>query len=136
MDGGGYEVVTSKFECNRWLICKRLEERGHRKRDSQSTLCGERIEGKMKPFIVHNTPALRQTSNKVIISCACLLGFRLCLLDITQAYLQSKDNLTRAVFIKPKQDRPYLKVRPDEVLQLIKPLYDMCDSGDYWGATH
>ncbi len=90
----------------------------------------------MKPFVVHNTPTLSQTSSKIIVSCACLLWFRLCLLNITQAYLQSKDKLTRAVFIKPKeQDRPYFKVRPDQVLQPVKPLYVMCDSGDYWGAT-
>ena len=91
---------------------------------------------KMKPFFVHNSPTLRQTSSKIIVSCASLLGFRICLLVINQAYLQSKDKLSRDVFIRPKRkDRKFLNIGPAKLLHLSKPLYGMCDSGDYWGAT-
>ena len=44
--------------------------------------------------------------------------------------------MSRAVFIRPKQDdRKHLMVGLDDYLRLKKPLYGICDSGDYWGAT-
>ena len=86
----------------------------------------------MKPFVVHNTLTLRQTSNKVLVSCAVLLSMRICLIDITQAYLQSKNKLTREVYIQVKKEyKELIKVGPHEVLRLNKPLYGMCNSRDY-----
>ena len=52
---------------------------------------------KVKSFFVHNSPTLRQTSGEIIVSCASLLDFHIFLLDITQAYLQSENKLTRPV---------------------------------------
>ena len=90
----------------------------------------------IKPFVVYNTPTLRQTSNKVLFSCAIILSMRICLIDITEAHLQSKDKLTREVYIQVKnEDKDLIKVGPHELLRLNKPLYGMCNSGDYWGAT-
>ena len=91
---------------------------------------------KMELFVVHNSPKLRQTSSKMIVACASLLNFRIFLIDITQAYLQSKDKLNRTVYLRPKPEVwQYLNVDAGSLLQLNKPLYGMCDSGDYWGAT-
>ncbi len=55
---------------------------------------------------------------------------------MTQAYLQSRDDFTREIYIKRrKEDLKYFKVREDDLLHLVKPLYGICDAGDYWGAT-
>ncbi len=90
----------------------------------------------MKPFVFHNNPTLHQSSSKLIISCAVLLWFRICLLDIAEAYLQAKDKLSRERFIKPKRDGiEFLWIERNKLLQLNKPQYRMSDSGDYWGAT-
>ncbi len=73
----------------------------------------------MKPFIVHNTPTLRQTSTKVIVCVAALKSFRICLLDITQAYLQSKDQISKQVYIHPNQkDQKYFGYNEDALLLL------------------
>lgn len=58
---------------------------------------------KMKAFVVHSLPTLRQSSIRIIVSCVAMLGFRICLLEITQAYLKSKDKLSRQIYITPKR---------------------------------
>lgn len=58
--------------------------------------------------------------------------FKLWAHDITQAYLQSDSPLVRNVYIKPP---PELRMPKGRVLRLIKPLYGLADSGDYWGST-
>lgn len=87
---------------------------------------------RVKPFVVHNSPTLRQNSSKIIVSFASLLGFRICLLDINQAYLQSKYKLSLDLFIMPKREEPkFRNIGPAKLLHLNKHLYGICDSGDY-----
>lgn len=55
---------------------------------------------------------------------------------MTQAYEQSRDNLTRKIFILPKEeDLETLGIKDDELLEFLLPLYVICDAGDYWGVT-
>jgi hypothetical protein len=51
---------------------------------------------------------------------------------VTQAYLQSTEPLRRDVFVKPTAD---FDISEDKMLKLIRPLYGLADSGDYWGKT-
>lgn len=89
-----------------------------------------------KPFIVHDTSTLRASSIRWILSAASIHKFRIFSHDVTQAYLQSKDKLTRKIFIKPKKkDLDTFQISPDYLLELIRPLYGVCDAGDYWGET-
>ncbi len=61
-------------------------------------------------------------------------GFRISLLDVTQAYLQAKDKFSRESFLKlRREDIELFDISPDEILRLGKPLYGICDAGDYWG---
>lgn len=57
--------------------------------------------------------------------------FKLWSMDTTQAFVQS-NNLTRPVYLitHPELDR-----QPDEVFQLVKPLYGLSDASDYWYVT-
>lgn len=74
-----------------------LKNVGTNKEYAKARFVGPGFNDRMKPFIVYNTPTLRQTS--IIVSSSVILGFNISLLEITQAYLQSKDELTRDVFI-------------------------------------
>ena len=89
-----------------------------------------------KPFMVHNITTLRQSSTRIIVSVAAIKSFRLFSHDMTQAYLQSDETLTRKVFLLPKRkDMGHFRISEKEIPQLLRPIYDMTDASDYWGVT-
>eukprot|EP00170_Pyropia_yezoensis_P001479 contig_6504_g1483 len=89
-----------------------------------------------KRFVVHNLSTLRQRSTKMVVSTSAVCGFRLFAHDVNQSYLQSMEKMTRDVYLQPRaEDREYFGIGEDEVLQLVRPLYGICDAGDYWAAT-
>ena len=79
-----------------------LKNPGTEKEFAKARYVSQGYNDKMKMFVVHSTPTLRQSSSKIIVCSACLLNFRVSLLDIAQAYLQSKPKISRVVYIKPK----------------------------------
>lgn len=90
----------------------------------------------MKHMLAHDVTALRPASIRLILSIASILGLRLFLLDVMQAYLQAKDLLTRVVYLRPKpEDMHLFGLATGYILKLLKPLYGLCDSGDYWNKT-
>jgi len=91
---------------------------------------------KAKPFIVHNLSILRKSSTKIILSTSAVLGFRIYSHDVNQAYLHSKDQLTREIYIRPKaRDFKYFGLVDTEALRLRKPRHGIPDAGDYWDVT-
>lgn len=91
---------------------------------------------KEKPYMVHEIATLRSSSIRLVLSVAAIQGFRIFSLDVNQAYVQSRDKMTRRIFILPKQeDLDIIGITEDELLQLLRPLYGVCDAGDYWGVT-
>ena len=91
---------------------------------------------KAKPFVVHNPATLRQRSTRVLESTSAVQRFRLFAHDINQAYLQSQDLLARSLYLEPrKEDRHLFFIADDEMLLLVRPLYGVCDAGDYWHAA-
>jgi len=91
---------------------------------------------KDKPFVVHNVPTPRQSSTRIFVSTSAKEGFRLFLHDVNQAYLQSRDALTKPIYLKfrPK-DAQFFDLDDMHVLRLKRPLYGYCEVGNYWNAT-
>lgn len=57
---------------------------------------------KAKAFVVHNSSTLRQRSTRIILSTSINNGFRIFLHDITQVYFQSREGLTREIYLDPR----------------------------------
>jgi Reverse transcriptase (RNA-dependent DNA polymerase) len=89
---------------------------GHRDRD--------------KNKLVHST-TFKQSSVRLALASVAIMGFDVISADVIQAYLQSARDLKRKVFVKPS----CIDLDPDELLQIMKPLYGLADSGDYWAQT-
>jgi hypothetical protein len=63
----------------------------------------------------------------LLLALSAVLGFEIWSMDVRQAYLQAASDLKRDIFIRPD----VLKLTQDELLQVIKPLYGLSDSGEY-----
>ena len=87
---------------------------------------------RMKTSLVHDTSTAKQSSVKILVGISAIYGFRIFSIDVTQAYLQSSENLKREIYVKPSRE---FKLHDGELLKLRKPLYGLPDSGDYWGRT-
>ena len=83
---------------------------------------------KVKLSIVHNTYKLKASSIRLVFALATILGFDILSLDVNQTYLKSASNLKRQVYTRPES----IELGPDELLQVLRPLYGLTDSGDYW----
>lgn len=113
-----------------------LKHVGSPKEQPKSRYVAQGYKDRDKRFVVHNLSTLRQRSTKMVVSTSAVRGYRLFAHDVNQSYLQSMENMTRDVYLQPRAaDREYFGIGEDEVLQLVRPLYGICDAGDYWAAT-
>lgn len=94
----------------------------------------QEFDDKEKPAIVHDTAIIRASSVLLMFSSAAQHEVSRFSHDVTQAYLQNKDNLIQNICIKVKNvDRHLIRLKENELLHLIKLLYGLCDSCEYCG---
>jgi hypothetical protein len=92
-----------------------------------------------KETILTQAPTIQRMSQRLILALGPTLvryfGARGELRDITQAYTQSKDPLTRTIIARlPIELQP--RYPPDTILRIKKPLYGLAESGLYWFKTY
>lgn len=72
----------------------------------------------------------------MIASSAASKGSRIFIHDITQAYTQSDEYLSRELCLQPKPTDAHLfSINEREGLKLAKQIYGTTDVGDYWNVT-
>lgn len=92
--------------------------------------------GREKAFLVHSTMTMRERSLRLIISFAAVKTYRIFSHGVKQAYLQSDEELSRKIYVKPKQqDLEFFDINEDDALDLRKPLYGSGHRRDCWGIT-
>ena len=109
-----------------------IKDRGTRNEVWKARFVVQGYRDKLKTSLFHNNPNVRPHSVRLLIGLASVLGYRLFSTDVTQAYLQSADKLMRDVYLKPLKE---FELAPDKMIKLLKALYCLADSGDYWGKT-
>ena len=69
---------------------------------------------------------MQQLSIRVLVSLAAVKEFMIFGDDVSQAYLQSDEQLSRVVYIRPKQeDMPCFSITKDKFLRVLCPLYGL-----------
>ena len=64
-------------------------------------------------------------------------NMHLYLRDISQAYVQSATNLNREFYIRPPWElETELGINKDFVLKVLKPLYNVPETGNHWFKTY
>ena len=99
---------------------------------SKARFVAHAIRESKKDHLVHNSTTARQSSVRLLVAITAIMRFGVRTEDISQAYLQSARELLREVYLKPNRQ---LKVTAGYVLKLLRPLYGLGDSRDYWHAT-
>lgn len=90
-------------------------------------------EDQFKSCVEHTSSVVKNFWIKMTIAIADIKGFSLFSADVTQAYLQSNENLKRKVYIKSfktfclPEDKPLLLKK--------KALYFVAESEEYWDGT-
>jgi Reverse transcriptase (RNA-dependent DNA polymerase) len=107
-------VLSIKKNGGTDVLKARLVLGGHRDRDRNQ--------------LVHRSTTLKQQGVRVLLAVAAIFSFDVIAADVVQAYLQSAEDLHRDVFVRSD----CIALNPGELFRVIKPLYRLSDSGDYW----
>ena len=87
----------------------------------------------MKDYLVHEAKIFHCVTVRRILVVAKIKCFRIWIVNVKLAYLQSGKPLIRKIFIKNPE--PEFELSPGECLELLKTIYDLADSGDEWHRT-
>jgi hypothetical protein len=116
---------------SRFVLAIKRRDSGEEIMKARLVIGGHR--DKEKQFRVHTASTMRSTSLRMIMAIASIFGFRLASVDVAQAYLQAAEPLLRDIYVKLPPGT--IELDETELVQLLKPLYGLSESGDYWAST-
>jgi hypothetical protein len=114
-----YVLAIKDADTNKCIYKARYVLGGHRDR--------------LKHLLVHTSSTLRPPSIRIILAVSAILEFKVWTVDISQAYLQSANDIDRDIFVD--NPAPEFALSPDQCLQLIRPLYGLGDANEMWYLT-
>lgn len=85
-----------------------------------------------KKSMLHPATNITIPKMRLLFALASIFGFRVWTTDVTMAFLQSATKGMRKIFV---EGLPEMELDANEVLELLRPLYGLADSGDRWHAT-
>lgn len=123
--GENPNILPSRFV----LTIKHPDSTGPPQLKARFVIGGHRDRDRHKQ--IHDTRTVRPESIRVLVAIATIFGMRLSIFDWLQSYTQSGSNLLRDVFISPSE----LHLTPQQLVQILLPVYGLTESGEYWGDT-
>lgn len=87
----------------------------------------------LKSMMVNSSQTLQIFSIRLLLAIASIFEFKVWTADVIQAYLQSDEPRSREVYIQDFV--PKFGLRKNQCVQLLKSLYGLCESGDFWHET-
>ena len=88
---------------------------------------------KLKKLMVHSSQTLQPSSIRILLTIEGAHQFEVWISGVGQASLQSSDSLYRDLCLRDLL--PQFELDSHEALQLLRPLYGLCESGDMWYKT-
>jgi len=90
-----------------------------------------------KKEILTQSPTIQRLSQRIILALAPALArkVKLCLRDITQAYVQSTTPVNRLIIARPPKEIA-TSLPPNTVMKIMKPLYGLPEAGTHWFGTY
>jgi hypothetical protein len=104
----------------------------------KSRLVIQAYNDKGKKDILTQSPTIQRVSQRILVALAATLieqGLKLCLRDITQAYVQSLTKLRRKVYARPPKEMVD-ELPKGTIFEVILPLYGIPEAGNHWFNTY
>ena len=115
----------------RFVLAIKTSDDGRATSKARYVIRGHR--DRFKDMMVHSALTLQPQSVRLLLALSAMLDFNTWVSDVKQAYLQSSEPISREIFIEKVV--PEFELEPHQCLQLVKPLYGLCESGDLWHQT-
>lgn len=118
------------------MLCIKDQESDKPRKKARFIILGYRDPDKGR--IVNEAPTVSRFSVRLVVALSRMLDYPLWSRDVTQAFVQSKDNLKRELYMRvPKRQNVLETIRdpPHSVLKAIKTLYGLPESPTYWWTT-
>jgi Reverse transcriptase (RNA-dependent DNA polymerase) len=135
IDKGAFRIVVQEEAGDKPNIAPSKFVLAINKQDGEEILKARFVLGRHrdrdKKKLVHSSAILKQSSVRLLSATAVTMGFEVVSPDVTRAYLPSASGLKRKIFVKPN----CIDLKTDELLQIMKTLYGLAESGDYCAQT-
>jgi hypothetical protein len=92
-----------------------------------------------KILVLTQSSIIQRISQRLIICLAVTFSqsMKLYLRDITQIYVQSRSTLNRDFYVQsPPELIKLMGISPECILKLVKPLYEVPETGNHWFKTY
>lgn len=83
-------------------------------------------------MLIISATDIKNVSVQILVAVAALLGYRIWTKHLVQAYLQRAQSVMRKVYVRARKE---FQSEAGELLELLKPVVCLTESGDYLHAT-
>ena len=140
---GTYEIVPAKdiptgsvVLGSRFVLVVKEPDSANPRRKARFVILGHKDPEKGR--IVHEAPTVTKASIRVLLILSRIHNYPVWSRDVKQAFVQSKENLKRDVYIRPPRNQSVLETlgaEPNSALRAIKPLYGLPEAPTNWWCT-